>query len=144
MTKRKPVVLMPSEVSQRVGPFDVFAGMASQIASRAAFFTFCVLLVIIWAPSFFLLRDLDTWQLIINTVTTIITFLMVFLIQNTQNHDSRALHLKLDELIRAVAEARTNLVDLQELPEADLRKLEQEFKRLSAEKSPNHSLVAER
>jgi low affinity Fe/Cu permease len=72
----------------------------------------------------------DTWQLVINTSTTIITFLIVFLIQNTQNHDSRAIHLKLDELIRAVTEARTRLVDLQDLPEADLRKLEQEFKRL--------------
>jgi len=72
----------------------------------------------------------DTWQLVINTSTTIITFLIVFLIQNTQNHDSRAIHLKLDELIRAVSDARTRLVDLQDLPEADLRKLEQEFKRL--------------
>jgi low affinity Fe/Cu permease len=72
----------------------------------------------------------DTWQLVINTSTTIVTFLIVFLIQNTQNHDSRAIHLKLDELIRAVTEARTRLVDLQDLPEADLRKLEQEFKRL--------------
>ena len=72
----------------------------------------------------------DTWQLAINTSTTIITFLIVFVIQNTQNHDSRAVHLKLDELIRAVTEARTRLVDLQDLPEADLRKLEQEFKRL--------------
>jgi len=72
----------------------------------------------------------DTWQLAINTSTTIVTFLIVFLIQNTQNHDSRALHLKLDELIRAVSEARTGLVDLEELPEKDLRRLEGEFRKL--------------
>ena len=98
--------------------------------------------VIIWLASGPMFHFSDTWQLVINTSTTIVTFLIVFLIQNTQNHDSRALHLKLDELIRAVAEARTGLVDLQELPEADLRKLEQEFKRLSV-KSPT-PLVAER
>jgi low affinity Fe/Cu permease len=72
----------------------------------------------------------DTWQLVINTSTTIVTFLIVFLIQNTQNHDSRAIHLKLDELIRAVGEARTGLVDLQDLPDSELRKLEREFQRL--------------
>lgn len=104
MTKRKPVVLMPSEVSQRVGPFDVFAGMASQIASRAAFFTFCVLLVIIWAPSFFLLRDLDTWQLIINTVTTIITFLMVALLQNSQTRSDQAVQHKLNAIADGLAD----------------------------------------
>jgi low affinity Fe/Cu permease len=100
--------------------------------------------VIIWLASGPMFHYSDTWQLVINTSTTIVTFLIVFLIQNTQNHDSRALHLKLDELIRAVTEARTSLVDLQELPEADLRKLEQEFKRLSVAKPPNSPLAAER
>ena len=66
-------------------PFDVFAGWSSRIASRAAFFTFCVLLVVVWVPTFFVLRDVDTWQLIINTVTTIITFLMVALLQNSSD-----------------------------------------------------------
>jgi len=86
--------------------------------------------VIVWLVSGPIFHYSDTWQLVINTSTTIITFLIVFLIQNTQNHDSRAIHLKLDELIRAVSEARTGLVDLQDLPEADLKKLEGEFKRL--------------
>ncbi|HET9991826.1 MAG TPA: low affinity iron permease family protein [Kofleriaceae bacterium] len=72
----------------------------------------------------------DTWQLVINTSTTIVTFLIVFLIQNTQNHDSRAIHLKLDELIRAVSEARTGLVELQDLPDTELKRLEGEFQRL--------------
>jgi low affinity Fe/Cu permease len=100
--------------------------------------------VLLWLLSGPMFHYSDTWQLVINTTTTIITFLIVFLIQNTQNHDSRALHLKLDELIRAVTEARTNLVDLEELPEADLRKLEKEFRRLSVAKSPDSPLAAER
>lgn len=104
MTKHPTPVLMPSEVSRRVGPFDKFAGMASQIASRAAFFTFCVLLVIIWAPSFFLLRDLDTWQLIINTVTTIITFLMVALLQNSQTRSDQAVQHKLNAIADGLAD----------------------------------------
>jgi len=86
--------------------------------------------VIVWLVSGPIFHYSDTWQLVINTSTTIITFLIVFLIQNTQNHDSRAIHLKLDELIRAVSEARTGLVDLQDLPDAELKKLEGEFKRL--------------
>jgi low affinity Fe/Cu permease len=93
-------------------------------------FLFALSGVLIWVISGPAFHYSDTWQLVINTSTTIITFLIVFLIQNTQNHDSRAIHLKLDELIRAVGDARTRLVDLQELPEEDLAKLEQEFKRL--------------
>ncbi len=89
--------------------------------------------VIIWVASGPTFHFSDTWQLVINTSTTIITFLMVFLIQNTQNHDSRALHLKLDELIRAVSNARTGLVSLENLPEAEIKKLEQQFKRLHEE-----------
>ena len=72
----------------------------------------------------------DTWQLVINTGTTIITFLMVFLIQNTQNRDAKAMHLKLDELIRAVASARNRLVHLEDLSDSDLAVLEEEFKKL--------------
>ena len=86
--------------------------------------------VIAWLISGPLFHYSDTWQLVINTSTTIVTFLIVFLIQNTQNHDSRAIHLKLDELIRAVSEARTGMVDLQDLPDSELRKLELEFQRL--------------
>ena len=69
----------------------------------------------------------DTWQLIINTGTTIVTFLMVFLIQNTQNRDAKAVHLKLDELIRALKGARNNLVDLEKLSDEELKKLEEQF-----------------
>jgi low affinity Fe/Cu permease len=72
----------------------------------------------------------DTWQLVINTATTIITFLMVFLIQNTQNRDAKAIHLKLDELLRGVKGARTGLVNLEELSDEELEALHKEFERL--------------
>jgi hypothetical protein len=103
-SQRNAPVLMPSEVSQRVGPFDMFAGWSSKLASRAAFFTFCVLLVVVWAPTFFLLRDVDTWQLIINTVTTIITFLMVALLQNSQTRNDQALQHKLNAIADGLAD----------------------------------------
>ena len=88
-------VRMPSEVSQRVGFFDRFAGWAALVASRAYFFAFCVLLIVVWAPSFLLIGDVDTWQLIINTATTIVTFLMVALLQNTQTRSDQAVQHKL-------------------------------------------------
>ena len=75
-------------------------------------------------------RYSDTWQLIINTGTTIVTFLMVFLIQNTQNRDAKAAHLKLDELIRALKGARNELIDLEKLADEDLANLEKQFERV--------------
>jgi low affinity Fe/Cu permease len=104
-------------------------GVSSAIGTPAAF-VIALLGVAVWLVTGPIFHYSDTWQLVINTSTTIVTFLIVFLIQNTQNHDSRAIHLKLDELIRAVSEARTGLVDLQDLPDAELRKLEREFQRL--------------
>ncbi len=82
----------------------------------------------------------DTWQLIINTGTTIVTFLMVFLIQNTQNRDAKAFQLKLDEIIRALKDARNELVDLENLSDEDLKILEQQFQRIrqEAEHDGNH------
>ena len=93
-------------------------------------FVVAMLSVIGWACLGPLFDYSDSWQLVINTTTTIITFLVVFLIQNTQNRDSKAIHLKLDELIRAVEAARTRLVDLEDLPDEELARLEQEFRRL--------------
>jgi hypothetical protein len=91
-------VLMPSEVSSRVGFFDRFAGGAALVASRAFFFAFCVLLVVLWAPTYFLLKDVDTWQLIINTVPTIVTFLLLALLQNTQTRSDQAVQHKLNAI----------------------------------------------
>jgi len=87
---------MPTDVSTRVGLFDRFAGVSSRVAARATFFTFCVLLVVVWAPTIFFLKDVDTWQLIINTITTIVTFLMVALLQNSQTRSDQAVQHKLN------------------------------------------------
>jgi len=95
---------MPSEVSPRVGPFDRFAGVSSHIVGRAAFFAFCVLLVLLWVPTIFLLQSIDTWQLIINTITTIITFLMVALLQNSQTRSDQALQHKLNAIADGLAD----------------------------------------
>ena len=108
-TSNQPV-LMPSEVSTRVGIFDQFAGWSSKIASRAAFFTFCVVLVVVWAPTFFVLHDVDTWQLIINTVTTIVTFLMVALLQNSQTRSDQAVQHKLNAIADGLADLMLHIV----------------------------------
>lgn len=109
MSKGSQPVLMPSEVSTRVGFFDRFAGRASAAASRATFFAFCVLLVIVWAPSILVLRSVDTWQLIINTATTIITFLMVALLQNSQTRSDQAVQHKLNALADGLADVMDHL-----------------------------------
>ena len=93
-----------------------------------------MLVIVIWAATGPLFGFSDTWQLVINTGTSIATFLMVFLIQNTQNRDAKVMHLKLDELIRALKEARNTLIDLEEMSEEELANLEEEFRRLRAEK----------
>lgn len=79
-------------------PFDRLAEAATRVASRGAFFAACVLLVVVWLPSYFAIRNLDTWQLIINTATTIVTFLLVALLQNASRRSDRAIHRKLDAL----------------------------------------------
>lgn len=112
------------------GAFRKFASTISRIVGSPWAFVAAVLLIIGWAVSGPVFGYSDTWQLVINTTTTIITFLMVFLIQNTQNRDAEAIHLKLDELIRAVHSARTRLVDLEDLSDDQLDQLRQEFQRL--------------
>lgn len=110
--------------------FRVFARRSSVVLGSAWAFAGAVLVIVVWlltGPTF---HFSDTWQLIINTATTIITFLMVFLIQNTQNRDAKAVHLKLDELIRAIRDARNALVDLEDLSDEELKKLEEQFRRM--------------
>ena len=102
-------VLMPTDVSSRVGFFDRFAGWAALVASRATFFAFCVLLIILWAPSILFLRSVDTWQLIINTATTIITFLMVALLQNSQTRSDQAVQHKLNAIADGLADVMAHL-----------------------------------
>ncbi|WP_436498725.1 low affinity iron permease family protein [Actinokineospora sp. HUAS TT18] len=97
---------MPSEVTGHLSVFDRFATRAAGFVSRAWFFVLCVLLVVVWAPSYFLIGDLDTWQLIINTMTTIVTFLLVALLQNTQRRADEAVQHKLN----AIADALSDLM----------------------------------
>jgi low affinity Fe/Cu permease len=114
--------------------FRHFAKSTATIVGRPATFIAAVLLILGWAvvgPAF---GYSDTWQLVINTGTTIVTFLMVFLIQNTQNRDAQAIHLKLDELLRAVAEARNGMINLENLSDEQLAQLHDEFKRLCDER----------
>ena len=110
--------------------FGVFARKTSNILGSAWAFVLAIVIIVVWAATGPTFGYSDTWQLIINTGTTIVTFLMVFLIQNTQNRDAKAVHLKLDELIRAVGGARNKLVDLEKLSDDDLKDLETEFEKL--------------
>ena len=97
-------------------------------------FMLALFVIILWLLSGPFFGYSDTWQLIINTSTTIVTFLMVFLIQNTQNRDARAIHLKLDELIRATKEARNSLLDLEAMTDNEMDALQAEFDKLKNEK----------
>jgi len=110
--------------------FRCFAQRASILLGSAWAFCGAVLVIVVWLVTGPTFHFSDTWQLIINTATTVVTFLMVFLIQNTQNRDAKAMQLKLDELIRALKGARNQLVDLEELSDDDLKKLEEQFRRL--------------
>ena len=110
--------------------FRKFAHKTSELVGSPWAFIVAVTLILLWLVSGPIFSFSDTWQLIANTVTTLITTLMVFIIQNTQNRDAKALHLKLDELLRAVSDARTGMVDLEDLSDEELQRLQEEFKRL--------------
>lgn len=94
----------PSDVSPEVSAFDRFASWAARLVSRAPFFAFCVLLVVLWAPSILVVKSLDLWQLIINTLTTIITFLMVAILENSQSRADSAVQHKLNAMADALAD----------------------------------------
>jgi low affinity Fe/Cu permease len=113
--------------------FHTFAQKVSAICGSAWAFIGALGIVLVWAIAGPVFHFSDTWQLVINTGTTIITFLMVFLIQNTQNRDATAIHLKLDELLRAVAQARTELIDVEDLSDETLAALKEQFRKLSEE-----------
>ena len=110
--------------------FRIFARQSSVILGSPWAFTTAIIVIVIWGLTGPAFHYSDTWQLIINTGTTIVTFLMVFLIQNTQNRDAKAVHLKLDEIIRALKGARNELVDLETLSDEDLERLEKQFQRI--------------
>ena len=111
---------MPTDVTPDVGVFDRFATKASKYASRAWFFALCVLLVVLWLPSYALFQTLDTWQLIINTVTTVVTFLLVALFQNSTTRQDAAVQGKLN----AIADALGDIMDkLEPDMEQDIKEL---------------------
>jgi low affinity Fe/Cu permease len=111
--------------------FTRFAQRTARATGQPPAFGLALLVLIIWAVSGPLFHFSDTWQLIINTGTTIVTFLMVFLIQNTQNRDSEALHVKIDELIRANSRAHNALLDLEDLDEAELDRIRADYEKLA-------------
>ena len=115
--------------------FRKFATKAAEIVGSSQSFFFALVMILAWAA----LGPTYGWseghQLFINTITTIVTFLIVFLIQNTQNRDTKALHLKIDELLKATGGARNSMIDLDRLSDEQLRRLEAEFKRICADDS---------
>ena len=111
--------------------FTRFSKAASRASGRPAVFTLAILLVATWAVSGFIFDFSNTWQLVINTFTTVVTFLMVFLIQGTQNRDSEAMQVKLDELIRTTKGAKNELLDLEELEEDELDRIRMSYERLA-------------
>jgi low affinity Fe/Cu permease len=113
--------------------FSFFAKKASYYAGVPGTFVLALSTIIVWATTGPLFHFNDTWQLVINTSTTIITFLMVFLIQNAQNRDSAAVQLKLDELIRATKSAHNSLMDIEELETQELEKIREKFGAVAAE-----------
>src|SRR5438045_1410517 len=110
--------------------FRIFARSSSIVLGSAWAFAVAILIIVLWGLTGPTFHYSDTWQLIFNTGTTIVTFLIVFLIQNTQNRDAKAMQLKLDEIIRALKKARNELVDVEDLSDEELNKLEEQFKRL--------------
>ena len=122
--------------------FQKWAQKTSAAVGTHWAFMMAVLLIVVWGVTGPMFHYSNTWQLVINTGTTIVTFLMVFLIQNTQNRDAKAIHLKLDELIRAKHGARNRMVDLENCTDEELEEIEREFKRVRrrAERHPEREL----
>lgn len=111
--------------------FTRFAQQTSRLTGRPLTFVVAMAVVLIWGVSGPIFQYSDTWQLVINTGTTIVTFLMVFLIQNSQNRDSAAIQVKLDELIRAIDGAHNALLNLEELEEKDLERIRSNYQKLA-------------
>ena len=111
--------------------FSRFAKWTARATGHPAAFVAAASIILVWGLTGPIFKFSDTWQLVINTGTTIVTFLMVFLIQNTQNRDSHAVQLKLDELIRAANGAHNALLDLEELEEADLERFRVRYEKLA-------------
>ena len=115
------------------GSFHTFAGRASLLVGSKWAFTSALLIILLWGVLGPYFHFSDTWQLVVNTATTIVTFLIVFLIQNTQNRDARAIHLKLDEIIHSLKHASNEMIQIEHLSDADLENLSKNFEKIRAE-----------
>src|SRR6476660_6503160 len=116
--------------------FERISGIVAVAAGQPSAFMLAFFIIIVWAVTGPVFGWSDTWQLVINTGTTIVTFLMVFLIQSTQSRDTRALHLKLDELIRVNQQARNSLLNLEDLSESEIEQVKKTFDRLVRRDQP--------
>lgn len=125
-------------MASKTGWFVRFAQWVSHVTGRPITFFIAVATLAVWGITGPLFGFSDTWQLVINTATTIITFLMVFVIQNTQNRDTAFMHIKLDELIRVTQKARNVLLDLDHFDDSQLETLRQDYERLAREEIPLH------
>lgn len=115
------------------GSFAGFSAIASNWLGSKWAFSGALLVIVAWAATGPLFRYSDTWQLVINTGTTIVTFLMVFLIQNTQNRDAQAINLKLDELILSISEASNQMMDIEHLSDDELKSIQERYERIREE-----------
>jgi low affinity Fe/Cu permease len=129
-TMKKPKNSLPRSRSHR-GKFQRFARTAARVTGSSKAFVVAIGLILVWGITGPLFHFSDTWQLVINTTTTIITFLMVFLIQNTQNRDSEAMQIKLDELLRATSGCHNAVMDIENLSETELDSIKQNYARLA-------------
>ena len=118
--------------------FSRFAKWTARVTGRPSTFLLASLVIVVWAVTGPIFGFSDTWQLIINTGTTIVTFLMVFLIQSTQNRDAEAVQVKLDEIIRAIGNAKNELLDLEELEEEDLDEIRETYRAIARKARDAH------
>jgi low affinity Fe/Cu permease len=123
--------------------FAHFSNRAAELSGHYVTFIIAVAVVVVWAISGPVFHFSDTWQLVINTGTTIVTFMMVFLIQNSQNRDSKAVHLKLDELLRAVRDADNSLIEVEDETDEELAELKQMYEQLREEHDQLKERLAE-
>jgi len=139
--KKLPVEIQARTTSDWFGRFA--AGASAWLGSRWAFAA-AFMVILVWAVTGPMFHYSDTWQLVINTGTTIVTFLMVFLIQNTQNRDARAINLKLNELIRAVDKAHDQMIDIENLSDLELNELQAKYERIKTAYLARQSKAAHR
>jgi low affinity Fe/Cu permease len=137
--------MMPESRGTMSSGFQSFATKTSQIVGSKWAFTIATLTIVLWGITGPVFHYSDTWQLVVNTATSVLTFLIVFLIQNTQNRDARAIHLKLDEVIHAIGKAHNEMIQIETLSDKDLEDLATHFKRIRRElverksdTGPNH------